>query len=238
MRRIHMGCAPSAPVTGRETQRRRKYEDAPFREELSSGAGEMDTTASGKNSARKAMTVWDLQQERNSRHRITRQNSMRSVTSRISESDRFSTATPRGNRHSFRDQAPSVLLDMSPSTRSLYGEPSPQASQGYIPTWQNRTRSGLNRSSSSIYTQSPARSQSMRTPDTHQAVFSAPGTPTSRSYHVNQSPRSFSFEGRGGFKPEDTLRHTPIRSRHASAARGVSQPSRGYIVSSPRFSQH
>jgi hypothetical protein len=186
------------------------------------------------------MTVWDLQQERNSRHRLTRQNSMRSVTSRISESDRFSTAPPRGNRHSFRDNAPSVLLEMSPSTRSLYGEPSPspQASQGYIPTWQNRARSGLNRSSSSIYTQSPARSQSMRTPDNHQTAFSAPGTPSSRSFHTNQSPRSFSIEGRGGLRPDDNLRHTPIRSRHASAARGVSQPSRGYIVSSPRFSQH
>ncbi len=231
-----MGCNSSVPAHPSGRPKQKKFVEYQMREEGSSGGCDKETTASGKNSARKAITVWDIQQERERRSMLSRHSSARSVSSRISESDRF-LVTPTELKASGREYASSIISDRSPSMRSCFAEYTPRNSgMGHIPAWQSRSSPMLYRSSSANYYQPP----SFQSHRSHRATRHGSLNGMSSMSQLDRNipmriSRSPSIESRTDLSREC---NTPTGrvSRHASLVMCNSPASRWHSSGSSRFS--
>ena len=160
-----MGCTSSVPI--REEQRipKRGVGDSPSREGASSHGIGMETTASDHNSVRRAVTVWDLQIEKERKARERRRSSVRTPTARFaSDSDRFSVSDSYKKGSSSRDNLsyPQGYSHQSRSSREYGGVPSRGAtprSQAMIPSWTT-SQPVLTRCNSLTRTNSLSRSSS------------------------------------------------------------------------------
>jgi hypothetical protein len=152
--------------------------DSPIREGASSHGIGMETTASDHNSARRAVTVWDLQMNKERKARERRSSSVRTPTAVYSsDGDRFGMSLyhPRASMSQEHITYPPGYTTRSRSSREFGGNLSrgytPKSSQALIPSWSTSqpilTRSNsitrttsLSRSSSFVLTSPCARTRS------------------------------------------------------------------------------
>jgi len=158
-----MGCTSSVPV--RDVQRipKRGFGDSPSREGASSHGIGMETTASDHNSVRRAVTVWDLQMEKERKARERRRSSVKTPTA--VEMDRFAMSDSYRMGSTSRENIgyPQSYPRQSRSTRESGLMPSrgntPRAHQSMIPSWTT-SQPVLTRCNSLTRTNSLSRSSS------------------------------------------------------------------------------
>ena len=152
----------------REEQRisKRGIGDSPSREGASSHGIGMETTASDHNSVRRAVTVWDLQMEKERKARERRRSSVKTPTAVIStDSDRFGMSEVYRMGSTSRENLsyPQSYSRHSRCSRDYGGVSSrvvtPRSQQAMIPSWTT-SQPVLTRCNSLTRTNSLSRSSS------------------------------------------------------------------------------